>query len=123
MALENNAQKTKRLALEALSLVVQATVNEQVAPENRYTYIDEKLGEWLVKKEYAVMNKQLKNEKGEFAIRATEAGINFEKENVKMSTETVTETVKPKFEIETGIEMPKTKRGGNGGVGNKDSIQ
>lgn len=120
MALENKAQKAKREALEALVRIVQATTDETLAPEHRYTFCDEVVGDWLQKNGYAQMNKEFKNEAGAFAVRATEKGINFQKNKDKEKQKMSEETTKVEFVIEEGIEMPASKRGaGGGGIGNK----
>lgn len=90
MALENKAQKLKRESLEALSRIVEATLDASIG----FTYCSDEIAGWLVKNEYVEQNEAIKNVSGHLATRATEKGIKLveslkPKEEVKVSEETV----------------------------------
>lgn len=78
MALENFYVKAKRVLVD----VVKTT------KEGGFLYVEEKTGEWLQSKGWVERNFEIKNEAGEVATRATEAGIMevpVEKEKMVMS--------------------------------------
>jgi len=65
MALENFYVKAKRVLVD----VVKAT------KDGGFLYVEEKTGEWLQSKGWVERNFEIKNEAGEVATRATDAGI------------------------------------------------
>lgn len=105
--------KMEKEALEMLPEIVAATVADS------YTMNDPFEVDYLLQNGLIEMNESIKNEEGEQATRATAEGIAYID---SLTVVTKVEEPKPEgsikmsFEIETGIEMPKTVRGG--GVGN-----
>ena len=107
--------KLEQEALESLPEIVEAT------KAGSYTMNDPFYVQYLLESGLIEQNEAIKNEEGELATRASSAGIEYID-----SIAVVTKAEEPKterkekmsatFEIETGIEMPKTVRGG--GVGN-----
>lgn len=107
--------KMEKEALEMLPEIVAATVADS------YTMTDPFEVDYLLQNGLIEMNESIKNEEGEQATRATAEGIAYI-QCINMNSTTKVEepkperTVKMRFEIETGIEMPKTVRGGS--IGN-----
>lgn len=105
MALENTAQRVKRESLEALPRIVTATQDASIG----YTFCTEEIVTWLEKNQLAEGNREIKNEAGAIATRATTKGIE------KIMSETVNETpvaAPAKFVIEDAIPLPASTRGG-----------
>jgi hypothetical protein len=99
VALENNKQRIKREALEALPVIVQS-----MNVEPGYTYVSREVLDWLIKNELAIGNEAIVNEGGAIATRATEKGV----EKVMSETNEVAAApvkAKPTFAI-LNVEIP-----------------
>jgi hypothetical protein len=105
--------KMEKEALEMLPEIVAAT------KAGSYTMSDPFEVDYLLLNSLIEQNESIKNEEGEQATRATAEGIEYIDSlsaATKVGEPKPERTEKMSFAIETGIEMPKTVRGG--GVGN-----
>lgn len=108
MALENTAQRIKREAFELLPAIVAATTQTSEG----YTFAAEEIVKRLEKEGFVEGNREIKNSEGFIAVRAVQAAIDFISQNTKKEEVKKGEN-KMSFEIESGVEIPKTARGGN----------
>ncbi len=124
--------KLTKPQLAMLTAVVLQTNSTEIESEMTFLYVSTKNNKPLVallKEKLVIINKAVENDAGEVACRATDKGlalINGEVEEPPVVEEQsdlpkVEEkpVVKPTitgnaFEIETGVEVPKVKRGGKG---------
>jgi hypothetical protein len=114
-----NGKKLTKLQAEAVAMMPEI-VAASVA-ESGYVFKSAFDVAYLVENGLVEQNEGIVNEAGEFATRATEAGIAALNATVQTNTataETKVEEPKPErkvkmsFEIEKGIPVPKTTRGG-----------
>ena len=109
MALENNAQKARRLAYEKMPKIIKATV------AGSYVYTEESVYSVLVKKGFVEINEAITDSNGGFATRATELGI---------KEFPLKEESKPMFQIENVPVVPvKRKRSGVGSIYPFDALE
>lgn len=112
--LENKAQKLKRLSLEALSGIVTGTRSEV-----GYAFCDQDKAAWLEKNEYVEVNASIVNGAEQIACRAIQKGFDY----IDNQTSQTKGESKMSFEIETGIEVPKSKRTGKQSVYPFDALE
>lgn len=108
--------KLTKLEKEALALLPEIAV-ATLGPVG-YLFADSFTTQYLVEEGLVEVNVELTDEEGNAATRATEKGINFVKstsevQNTKGSEQNM--EAKAEFVIESGIEIPKTQRGGGAG--------
>lgn len=112
-----NGKKLTKLQSEAVGMMPEI-VAASIA-ESGYVFKSAFDVAYLIENGLVEQNEGIVNEAGEFATRATEAGIAALNATIQTApAETKVEEPKPErkvkmsFEIETGIEIPKTTRGG-----------
>lgn len=96
-----------KVTLSALVLVTMATLSETGAPVG-FIYASEKDVAALVKAGHAEVNKDIIDAAGNFAVRATQAGIDAH--NAQVAKE---QAKANGFEIESNVEIPEFRRPGN----------
>ena len=111
MAKETTAEKQERLALERLPEIVKATQ----ASEAGYTMTDFLVSSPLIALELVEINKDITNEAGEYATRATQKGIELVMSNAPVETNAAAAAPvagKPVYVIEDNVALPAAKRTG-----------
>lgn len=105
-----NTMQSKR-AIKVLSLVVAAT---KIGPDGFLAVSEKDLALLRNEPTFILVNEAMgKNEKGEFAVRASDAGIAASDAVAAVAATPAAPAAKLEFEIESGVALPATQRGGN----------
>lgn len=101
-----NTKAPTKLQKELLAEIVEATNSP-----TGFTYVSEGKAKPLVDRGLIELNTGMKNDAGHMAARATAAGIELIMSNTDQNAVSDnTENPEPKFEIDSGIPMPKSNR-------------